>query len=150
MTPQEIVKAIDPKNGDKYSPNLHKFCKKEQRWGLHIFVGEWGDSRGQWIGFRDDMGDVCGAQLGRVLCEGSRTETFCYAGGSREWQEIDFWPEYIRIGRCAIDPEHTWSFDTNTRYEQFDRDTRRCNWCGATIKRVEYRITRERWEVEFK
>ena len=124
------VRAVDPRNGAKYSPNLHRWLtmrnKKHHAWTSRVYRDQGGML---WIGMLD-LGDLIGARLMNVLCYGTKAESFCYVGMRSLVEVSDFWPRYVADGRCAIDTEHRKSFvGDDTRWTQ-DGDTRACLWCG--------------------
>jgi hypothetical protein len=124
------VAAIHPGNGSKYSPNLYKWLtmrsKKHHAWTSLVYR----DADGMlYIGMMDD-GDLIGARLMNVLCYGAKAESWCYTKTLDMVEVADFWPRYMRDGRCAIDTEHKRYFvGDDTRWTQ-DGDTRACLWCG--------------------
>ena len=124
------VRAVDPRNGAKYSPNLHRWLtmrsKKHHAWTSRVYR----DADGMlYIGMMDD-GDLIGARLMNVLCYGAKAESWCYTKTLDMVEVADFWPRYVAEGRCAIDPEHKRGFvGDDTRWTQ-DGDTRACLWCG--------------------
>lgn len=124
------VRAVDPRNGSKYSPNLYRWLtmrsKKHHAWTSRVYRDKGGTL---WIGMLD-LGDLIGARLMHVLCYGTKAESFCYVGMRGLVEVVDFWPRYVAEGRCAIDPEHARYFvGDDTRWTQ-DGDTRACLWCG--------------------
>lgn len=75
--------------------------------------------------------DFSGARLIGVLCNGSEEISYCHAGAAPDLDEVPgFWDSYLKIGRCAIDPEHNEHFLGNNRY-RVEGDERECLWCGA-------------------
>lgn len=124
------VAAIHPGKGAKYSPNLHKWLtmrsKRHHAWTSLVYR----DVDGMlYIGMMDD-GDLIGARLMNVLCYGTKAESWCYTKTLDMVEVADFWPRYMRDGRCAIDTEHKRHFvGDDTRWTQ-DGDTRACLWCG--------------------
>jgi hypothetical protein len=74
--------------------------------------------------------DLIGARLMNVLCYGTKAESCCWVNLRGLVEVADFWPRYVRDGRCAIDPEHKGHFvGDDTRWTK-DGDTRECLWCG--------------------
>jgi len=127
------IKAIDPKNGDKYSPNLHAWVKRS-RYGLpDVFRNHEG---ALYIGVKDTNTEdgewFTGAQLNSVLCNGLRTASYAYPPNQAEKLTLveGFWEDYTERGRCAIDPTHLVWF-LGYRWT-VDGDKRTCNWCGCT------------------
>jgi len=144
------VSAIHPRNGAKYSPNLHKWLtmrnKKHHAWTSRVYR----DTGGMlWIGMLD-LGDLIGARLMNVLCCGTKAESFCYAGMRGLVEVADFWPRYVAEGRCAVDPEHKSHFvGDDTRWTQ-DGETRACLWCGnakQVMKRWTETVDRHEWKT---
>ena len=142
------VAAIHPRNGAKYSPNLHAWLtkrdKKHRTWTSRVFS----DADGTlWIGMLD-LGDLVGARLMQVLCNGAKTETACLVnlGPLRELE--GFWERYAAIGRCAIDPEHKAYFVGDDTRWRMDGDQRECLWCGnhaQKLKRWVEPVERSGW-----
>jgi hypothetical protein len=145
------VAAIHPRNGAKYSPNLHRWLtmrnRKHRAWTSRVYR----DSSGMLFVGMLDLGDLIGARLMNVLCYGSKAESLCFVGLRGLEEVADFWPRYVRDGRCAIDTEHArWFVGDDTRWTQ-DGDTRACLWCG-NARQVLVRWTestkREAWRTE--
>ena len=142
------VGAVDPRNGAKYSPNLHRWLtmrnKKHHAWTSRVYRDHGGML---WIGMLD-LGDLIGARLMNVLCYGTKAESFCYVGMRGLVEVTDFWPRYVADGRCAIDTEHRKSFvGDDTRWTQ-DGDTRACLWCGKArqvLTRWTGSVDRQEW-----
>ncbi len=73
------IKAISPKNGDKYSPNLYKFLTSSRREITAMYGQVYRDKQGiLWLGHRDEDGWFMGARLIAVLCQGRRVGTFAH------------------------------------------------------------------------
>ena len=149
------LNAIDPKKqGPKFSPNLFFWMRKNGKRLEEIKVYRGQNGRlyiGQW--FHED-GFLHGSQLNAVLCQGSREDVWAFPlvqlGGNLEIIP-NFWTEYCRDGRCAIDREHAVHFyredDTRWKYSE-DGKTRECQWCGKCVQRLEeytYTEKRARW-----
>lgn len=142
------VRAIDPRNGAKYSPNLYRWLtmrsKKHRAWSSRVYRDA---DDTLWIGMLDD-GDLIGARLMNVLCYGAKAESCCWVN-LRELVEVaDFWPRYVAQGRCAIDPEHTLHFVGDDTRWSVSGDTRACLWCGnarQVLVRLTETVERERW-----
>lgn len=90
------------------------------------------------IGYADADGDdngFVGIRMMEALCLGAEAGSFYYIGMAKMLEEVDeFWEQYLKIGRCAIDPAHKESF-LGERYSM-DGNTRSCTWCGAKHERV--------------
>ena len=144
------VNAIHPRNGAKYSPNLHRWLncrtRKHRAWTSLVHR----DADGTlYIGMMVD-GDLIGAKLNAVLCNGSKAESWCYTKTTGMVEVADFWPRYMRDGRCAIDTEHARYFvGDDTRWTQ-DSDTRTCLWCGKArqvLARWTEAVERQEWRT---
>lgn len=130
---KELLALIDPSNDMKYSPNLHKWVKRHAK--------NWPELKGYKnvktevarqeliIGFEDDHGDVNGSFLWPILTHGARAERFCMMMKTEVLP--NFWPEYIKDGRCAFDREHKQSFvGDEGRFLLGEYRNRTCLWCG--------------------
>jgi hypothetical protein len=142
------VRAVDPRNGAKYSPNLHKWLtmrgKKHHAWTSRVYRDRIGTL---WIGMLDH-GDLIGARLMNVLCYGTKAGSCCWVNLRGLVEVADFWPRYVRDGRCAIDTAHRECFiGDDTRWTQ-DGDTRTCLWCGKArqvLTRWTESVERQEW-----
>jgi hypothetical protein len=104
-----------------------------------------------WIGWIDDGPSFIGSRLWRVLTVGGRAEVGCWMFPVGDLTLMpDFWANYARIGRCAIDPDHSRYFIGNeTRWTE-QGDTRACNWCGNHLQfrhRWTENVEHQRWET---
>lgn len=143
------IKAINPKNGDKFSPNLFKFLSSRRRKFMAEYAGVFKDDRGWlWLGSRDE-GWFHGARLLGVLCNGRKEQTFAYPHLAHRLTEVpDFWVRYVRDGRCAIDISHDMYFLNDDNRWKVEGDHRTCRWCGRVRQRLERyveKVDRERW-----
>lgn len=89
------------------------------------------------IGYAEDPDEqgFIGIRLMSVLCNGVKAGDFYYIGIAPMLEVVEgFWDQYLKVGRCAIDPDHLESFMAD-RYSM-DSDTRTCLWCGAKHERV--------------
>lgn len=60
-----------------------------------------------------------------------------------------FFEEYKQKGRCAIDKAHDgWLEGAKRRFTEIDSETRKCNWCGAILKKKTRLVEQTYWEVE--
>jgi len=139
---------INPNKHQKYSPNLFKYLKKNI---VHKHLDEaWLDKDGyKWLGYINDEKEFFGAMLNRVLCLGVKESSGCYYLAQFEGltKVQDFWSEYIRMGRCAIDKDHDTHF-INSESRYIENETHReCTWCGQKQfkRRWEETINREEW-----
>jgi hypothetical protein len=127
------IKSIHPKNGDKYSPNLHKYLMGKRRSIAAIYATVYQDRNGSiWLGYRDEENWFMGARLITVLCSGSRTDTLAYPPSfGRGLIEVKgFWKQYVAHGRCAIDKEHDMFFIGDDNRWDVTGNRRHCKWCG--------------------
>lgn len=96
-----------------------------------------------WIGRIDD-GDFIGSRLISILCGvTSASRIGCYPGVESLWKlkEVKgFWPRYLKVGRCAIDPKHEQGFIGDEKRYMKDGHMRICEWCGQVQRS---RIKRE-------
>lgn len=134
---------------DKYSPNLDRWLKKRKRHtGISQSVFRDADAA-LWIGWLDEGLFLIGSRLNAVLCNGSKEDTWAYPlGRLPKMQEVsEFWNEYARVGRCAIDPTHLIHFLSRDGRFAEDGDARTCKWCGQQQRRERYveHVDRERW-----
>jgi hypothetical protein len=127
--PCVLPQWISPRESSKYSPNLHLWIKSRRRWRdpQRVYVDQ---ESTLWIGWFDGDGWFYGARLFEVLCLGSDAASGAYQGFRNEFSEREnFWANYLAIGRCAIDPDHSIHFvDYYLRWETVG-DTRTCRWC---------------------
>lgn len=148
-----LLADIDPKRADKYSPNLYKFLKRTTERRMLERAEVWEMDGVQYIGFMDGSDWFIGVRLFRVLCEGNRSSVRSMAHTLKCIEKMErvegFWPEYVRIGRCAIDPKHSHVFTSKEpRYDYPKKDRRVCRWCGAEhrLKTWTEKVKREAWE----
>jgi len=134
--------------GNRYSPNLAKWLRRNRRIGL---PGIFFDGEGRrWIGWNDDEYFFHGSKLSRVLCDGARATVWAVPGASSFEEEPDFWRRYEVEGRCAIDAKHEMYFIGEETRWSTTGDTRECLWCGRHtqhLRRWTETINRERWEA---
>jgi hypothetical protein len=121
---------INPKRHEKFSENLYNWLNSRKQ---KTFIKEqkvWQDSNKElWIGWKHD-GELIGTRLFSVLCNGSKAETMCYPASIKLTEVPNFWENYKKLGRCAIDPEHTVSFLSSKSRWSVTGTARICNWCG--------------------
>lgn len=61
-----------------------------------------------------------------------------------------FWDEYARVGRCAIDTDHSRFFIGDVTRWAENGDARSCKWCGnhrQVRRRWTETVKRECWEA---
>ena len=125
------IELISPKLHERYSPNLYQWLNdKYSNWkyACDVYVSPEGRL---FIGIINN-GDFLGCNLMAVLCNGSKERIGSYIEGKKFKKVKNFWKEYQRIGRCAIDKKHVEYFinDNNRwKYSKLGK-TRHCQWCG--------------------
>lgn len=150
QSPTIDVAAVNPANGDKYSPNLYKWLKKFRQYNFGIYENSGASMfRGSLFIGSIDVPWFDGTHLRTVLCRGTKATMYAYVGAHLFKELPDFWPRYIEIGRCAIDTDHIQRFvGDDNRYVTVG-DTRTCQWCGASqhLRRWQEVVEREQWEM---
>lgn len=149
--PTMTLKQISPTCSAAFSPNLYRWMKRyghayldggvaesvfrvrpESKFAKEFLAGT------LFIGcpFDQHEGDTdfSGTLLMGVLCRGSKARRYCYAGGMDSLELVEgFWDDYLRVGRCAIDPDHEQDFHGSERYSVAG-GVRNCLWCGIAIE----------------
>lgn len=144
-----LLHEIHPSQGAKYSPNLYEFltAKRNKSWAAlqHLFEDKQGK---QWLGFFDDVGHFVGARLSQILSYGKKTDVTCPVNLG-EMREVEgFWPRYVELGRCAIDPKHEMHFLGERWRANADGNQRSCLWCQKATQRLVRRevvVTKTEW-----
>lgn len=144
---------IDPKLNPAFSARLHKWVKRNAREGgasLYVTDGT-GPAYGRlYVGTFNVCGccpdDFTGQPLRNVL-NGTSTLGYTFTGVAGKMRSADdVEAEYLRVGRCALDPEHEILF-ADDRWETLGEELRRCRWCGKEAALVnEVRIIK-RWRM---
>ncbi len=151
------LERIVPQKHPRYSRNLYLWIRKNfcgaNAWPLQnvrVYARR-ADKMRPYIGCMDDLSWFFGSQLMGVLSYGSKEQMLAFDDKPPQEESFilqeNFWPEYIRKGRCAIDPKHDIAFkDEATRWKT-SGDTRTCLWCGTTQHLVIKRriVTDEVW-----
>lgn len=151
--PTMTCKDISPSISAAFSPNLHRWMKS--RGHAHRdggvaetvyrvlpgsrLVKEFGAGT-LFIGCPYDEyegdSDFSGSLLMVVLCNGSKATRYCHVGAVPSLEVVEgFWDLYLKIGRCAIDPEHKEHFHSSERYSVAG-DVRTCLWCGEQQQNI--------------
>jgi len=94
-----------------------------------------------------DDTDFSGALLMSVLSRGTDATSYCHVGAAKSLEVVErFWDNYLKIGRCTIDPEHQMHFIDQNRY-RFSGDVRTCLWCDASQRKnlVPRHVIDESW-----
>lgn len=142
------VADIHPRQGAKYSPNLyHWLTSRANRKSLSRIYRD--QDNLLWIGYPDGYGGLIGQRLIVVLCSGTKANSACWVNLGPLTEVADFWPRYVRDGRCAIDPEHHIAFVGEDTRWSVDGDTRKCVWCGnatQVLRRWTETVDRQSWE----
>jgi len=145
------LRDLMPEKSKSYSPNLYRWLRKKG----HFFTdggvlqsvfrvkpatraAETFGSDTLLIGYRcrdvDENPadkDFIGVRLMATLCQGGKADSWCYAGIADDLEEVaGFWDRYLKVGRCAIDPNHEEHFSGADRYS-INSEARTCLWCGA-------------------
>lgn len=130
------LRSIDHKKHQKFSPNLQKWMRKLSE-PMRSTTKVYRDHEGfLWIGSISDDGWFYGSKLVRVLCNGTKEHRGAYPRKQfQRFAEVkNFWSEYRRIGRCAIDAEHQEHYLNSDSRFSVNGATRCCNWCGYRQK----------------
>lgn len=142
---EDLLSAIAPKISPAFSANLHRWMQTHGREGDTVYSLDAGGKLAKVYGsgtlfigqpYGDYSGDTdfSGVRLMEVLCNGSSAVRSCFAGDSPSMVEVSgFWDRYKRIGRCAIDVNHSIGFrDDAERFNEID-GRRVCKWCAAPL-----------------
>lgn len=142
------VRAIDPRRGAKYSPNLYRWLTKRGQTRRAAVDRVYRDLDGSlWIGhFAGE--DLIGQRLMTVLCNGARVDSACWVTLRGLIEVEGFWARYMADGRCAIDTAHAMSFVGDDTRWSVHGNTRDCLWCGKVrqvLARWSETVVREQW-----
>lgn len=155
MDQAAYIDAVSHAVHERYSPYLHKWLAHEaKRWPTPLVTAHIPnpfDGKKSWlaVGWRDDDGWFMGSGVKRILCDGRKAESYAYSPKDTDPGDESFWTDYLKRGRCAIDPEHATYFrNADHRFSDVG-DIRTCNWCGQLMHRVRWtEIKRhERWDL---
>ena len=144
--PTLVLADTAPSKSEAFSPNLHKYLKEHAHFfrdggildGVYKVLPDT-KAASQFgagsllLGYPDE-GFFTGARLMSVLCLGREAERCAYPCGSGLKFLDGFWDNYLRVGRCAIDPAHR----ENLLAERFREHAtgRECLWCGHQQRKV--------------
>lgn len=137
---------IAPSKSASFSPNLHKYLKARGHFyadggllqGVYVIrtgskaAGVYGAGT-LMLGYPDDDYFI-GTRLISALCNGGKEESMAHPIGKSVDPVEGFWDNYLKIGRCAIDPAHQEHFMADRFNEQ--GDSRTCLWCGHQQHKV--------------
>ena len=130
------IKAIKPTLHEKYSLNLYNWLTKRGRTDRAKRSKVYRDKQGAlWIGyFYSDEPNTwfSGAKLIQVLSQGNRSMSGAWIDvNPQKLKELkNFWRDYTRIGRCAIDKKHLMWFRQSSNRWHVEGENRTCNWCN--------------------
>lgn len=134
------AKDIHPANKPDgfWSKCLYRFIKQNPCYNK-VYRGSDGCL---YIGNYDsDLKDLLGSNLRSVCCGSEKRKFRTFSFVHLEFEDVNdwFWPEYERIGVCAIhgDYGHSWTYCD---------DERECDNCGKTEIRRTIMVPREVWE----
>ncbi len=146
---REQVRQIDPAVHEKFSPNLHAWVKrwfKKSSEQEPIDAFRTASDGFEYVGYLFD-GDVIGSCV-RDILHRDHGKAEIYSCAFRLERYPDFWPRYLKVGRCALDPDHRQSFlNAKGRYLLEGEDARVCTWCGYRQRRetIVVQKTYKRW-----
>ncbi len=154
MSTTPIVKPSDisPTKGDKFSPRLYNYLRHRR---MQVDPDMRKVYRGKngvlYIGFVSNDYWFTGSRLISVLCGvHSAGRIASYPKAAQVWnlKEVkNFWPRYLKVGRCAIDPKHERSFIGDAGRYTRKGNKRTCQWCGQVQQmKIEREVIKhERW-----
>jgi hypothetical protein len=130
---------IDPAKHGRYSPNFAAFLKKPRNriYREHGYIATklLNGRPILFFGFHDD-GDFIGANLTTILCNGAKTVTYSFPDGKSYRKQEGVLEAYVKIGRCAFDPQHSEHYLHSEGRFVTTGSRRTCTWCGAVLTRV--------------
>ena len=134
---------VDPRKSIAFSPNLYRWLRKNR--SMRLFADRYEAEGVEYLGFLDDGGFLIGSRLWGVLCNGGGERTWAFSHLGMGAIHRPLWADYLKRGRCAIDPNHEHHF-IDDRYIVSGK-TRACQWCGHVQRREIYTVSekRERW-----
>jgi hypothetical protein len=151
----QSIESINPTTkGDKFSPNLYNWMKRQnKRFAGKLLAYEEKVEAGLgsiWIGFYEGT-DFFGSRLLGILCGGTEEILVCWQGLNKMTEIKDFWKNYLAYGRCAIDKNHKMDFIGDEKRWKINGKTRTCLWCkNCTQKLKKWKETKviehEDWE----
>jgi hypothetical protein len=129
------VTLIAPNKGAKYSPNLFKWLTingSHSSWSSKVYR----DVNGLlWIGIYDGAGELMGSMLNGVLCNGVKEGSAAHQR-VKATEVTNFWMDYVKSGRCAIDSAHETSYiNDDSRWTHHGE-----NRFGTTTNSKGYRV----------
>ena len=146
--PTMTLADLAPKKSAAFSPNLHKYLKERGHFfkdgglldGVYEVLPDTKAAEqfgaGTLLLGYPDVGFFTGARLMAVLCNGREAARYAYPCGSGLKFLEGFWDSYLKVGRCAIDPDHQMHFMADRFSVHSDGDGRDCLWCGHQQRKV--------------
>jgi len=144
--PTMKLQDIDPKNNPSFSTKLFKYMKKQGVFYENGGVADGlyrvkpgsasyeADQLNLWLGYVAD-GAFFGVRIMQAMSMGLKAQKWAHPRLVKDIEEVPgFWDQYLKEGRCAIDPEHQIPFQDD-RFDETDHD-RTCKWCGYKQKKV--------------
>lgn len=149
-----VLERVEPSQGERFSPNMYKWLKSlHPAYLQRLRVCRNSDGALYVVIYQFEFGTnepfFSAVRVYDVLCNGSKSILFSYTDKQLKLTELpQFWSDYMRIGRCAIDADHTQHFlEAKHRWSQ-KGDDRNCTWCGKfnqTLKRWTEAVERTNW-----
>jgi hypothetical protein len=137
---QKFLDKINPRIHTKYSQNLYRWLKEFENKNLDIKVFKTKEND-LLIGEMIDKNWLHGTLITQVLCIGKTTQR--YASNQQNITEIkNFWTQYLKIGRCAIDTEHTTAFNGEEHRWETKETRRYCVWCNNHTQTLKTKVVR--------
>jgi hypothetical protein len=164
MIIRDFLKATDPAD-PKYSENLWLWVRARGKRYLHLnadlarlsvlrpapedLVGM-NARQMTYLGLREgtNLVGLFGSKLWGILCQGLRAPMLHRAlKPNAQDLTATFWPEYVRLGKCFLDPEHEVYDSAKGERWELAGDERTCRWCGARqhLEKTERIVVDERW-----
>lgn len=137
------VETINPKLNPAYSQDLYAFlgksCFRSKSVSFYRVRGK------PWVGAEDSTGRFIGGRVADVVIWGAGVHTASWPMRLGEDRDDALWAEYLRIGVCALFPEHR-DGDYPERWS-YNGGVRTCQWCGRVeyLRRWEEVVKREAW-----
>lgn len=133
------IKPKTPEVSDKYSWGIYKWLKTNGT-NFRVLLDPSKDKTlTRRLNFISDEGGrgTIGSNVHSIMT-GQRT-LYCFSlCPLHKYTDVTdwFWSNYLRFGRCMVDPEHSmWFLSDDGRYTMINKNSKRCNWCGKYFKR---------------
>lgn len=138
------LEDIEPSRSQAFSPNLYRYLKKHGHFyrdggiAQDVFVARAGTAAAKSFGEGNqllgyfDLKCFIGVRLIEALCKGAKAQSSAYFCSNADFDFApNFWDEYLRLGRCAIDPDHKEYF-IDVRYHEKGKQ-QVCLWCSKVV-----------------